>query len=202
MSQNTNLNFSQEEKDALKELCNIGIGKAASSMSELAGKKVIITVPNLEFYKVGSENPLKHLDEIVTIQMKQLFYGELSGQALVVLSRDGAIRLSQLLLDEEDSEPVFDENEQASILELGNIMIGGIMGSLANALGTAIRYDLPELQLKGFAGLFNLLDSDQPVILIVSATLTIGPEDISSYLILLFGKDDLITLEDKLKEIV
>jgi chemotaxis protein CheC len=193
--------FTEETKDIFLEISNIGIGRAARSLSELAGRYVTISVPNIDYVESVASLYLNEMDSDVTVQVCQRFYGDLNGEAIVVLGKKGATRLTMLMGDD-IMEDAFGENEQGAILELGNIMIGGLIGSISNSLNLNIHYDIPQIELKGGQELASDIIADRPMMVIVKATLTIDSEDITSYLVLVFPVNDFATLINKLASLL
>jgi chemotaxis protein CheC len=186
MSEDLLSQFSEIHKDVFLEIANLGIGKAAATMSSLVDRHVNIAVPELVFIDVSKGVPPAFLKDQITVQVRQRFYGGIDGEAILALSRTGAILLSRLLLDDADMDDAFGDNEQGAILETGNIMIGGLVGKLANTLGVSLKYDIPQIKLKG-ESLFTKQEAcNVTCAVIIKAKLTIDDEDITSYLILRF----------------
>jgi len=189
--------FTEEVQDAFLELTNIGIGKAASAMSELVDRHLQITVPHFHYFQVGEGSAIPEFHLKSTVQVLQVFSGMIEGRVLLVLSKEGAVRLASMLLDEDVREDAFGETEQSAILELGNIMIGGLMGSLSNSMELSLNYEPPEIQMRGDDNLaLGQWKTGEPLVVVIKATLTIDEEDVSSYLILLVNLDNFHKLLD------
>jgi chemotaxis protein CheC len=194
---------SVETLDALRELVNIGVGRAACSISELCSREVGINVPKLEFCDFDEPAQLLDLQRGSTLRVSQGFSGVLAGHALLVLNEHGARRMAGLLLGSDFSPDALHENEQAALLELGNIIMGGVIGNLADQLGHAVNYELPQLQLRGIDGFVDLIsDLVEPRtsrVLLMQASLSIAAENISGYLVLLFTRDQLAEMLSRLE---
>ncbi len=184
--------------DALRELMNIGVGRAARAIAELCGREVALRVVEIEFFDPSRPDRHAELRAQVNLRVSQPFFGGLNGFALFTLSRAGAVRLAQLLLAKTAGDDAFDELEQGALLELGNIVIGSTVGMLANGLAAPVRYELPQLQLRGIADVADLLadlvEVDDTPALILRATLTLREETVTGYLILLFPDGSLAQL--------
>ncbi len=193
-----------ETFDALLEIVNIGVGRAAASISELCSRPVGLAVPSIEFFNLDEPTQFIELQKGSTIRVSQAFTGTLSGHALLVLNETGARRLGELLLGTASSPDALNENEQAALLELGNIIMGGVMGNLADQLGRPVFYELPQLQLRGVSGFVDLISdlvaTEASQVLLMQASLTIAEESISGYLVLLFTRDQLADLLSRLEE--
>ncbi|HXG49266.1 MAG TPA: chemotaxis protein CheC [Methylomirabilota bacterium] len=177
--------------DALCELVNIGVGRAAAALAELTGRTVAIAVPTVEVVRFDHPSQVADLQQGITLRVSQAFTGGLSGQALLILNSQGAQRLAELLLGKPPGDGSFDANDQAALLELGNIIIGGVIGRLVDHLGVSVNYDLPMLQLRGVSDVVDLISDlvgpGQTHLLLMRASLSIAAEHISGYLILLAG---------------
>ena len=104
--------------DALLELFNIGVGRAARGLSELTGREVAMAVPPLEVLDQETSAHGASLCEGVTLRISQTFTGALSSTALLVLNRAGAVRLAERLLGKAAGDDAFDDNEQGAMLNL------------------------------------------------------------------------------------
>jgi chemotaxis protein CheC len=184
--------------DALRELMNIGVGRAARAIAELSGREVALRVIEIDFFDPARTDQHAEFRAQVNLRVSQPFFGGLRGFAVFTLSRDGAVRLAQLLLAKTAADDAFDELEQGALLELGNIVIGSTVGMLASGLAAPVRYELPQLQLRGIADVADLLgdlvELDDTPALVMRASLTLREETVTGYLILLFPDDSLALL--------
>ena len=125
---------------------------------------------------------------------------------MLLLNEVGARRVARLILGEQLEENSFDEIEQSALLELGNIMINGVMGSIANQLGMILSYDVPYLELKGTAGLGELISDLIPhqttQVVFMRASLMISAEVVHGYILLILDERNLETLVAKLSETI
>lgn len=192
--------------DALTEIANIGVGRAAASLSELTKRAVTIAVPCVELVDLDYLRNAGGVENQVTVRVSQGFTGEVSGCAIMALNRNGAMRLAELLLGYSEEDNAFDETEQAALLEIGNILINGIVGNLMNHLQEEVDYELPQIQLRGITSFVDLLsDVVEPKkqrVLLMKASLSIHEEMINGYVLLVFHDDELQTLFAKLEDLV
>jgi chemotaxis protein CheC len=149
------------QKDALKELGNIGAGHAATALAQLVGRPVGMSVPDV------SVVPLEQVDELMggwdqlvaCISVKIL--GEARGVMLVLLSRRNALALANLLLGEESAgSRTLSEMGKSALQELGNILLGAYMTAVSNLLGLMMLPSVPNI---GFdiAGAFVDMASEE-----------------------------------------
>lgn len=189
--------------DALLELMNIGIGRAAATISELSQREVGITVPRLEIFDFENPGLMDCLQHGVALRISQSFTGGITGHCLLALNQDGARSLSTLLLGKEADHDAFDGNDQSALLELGNIVMNGVIGNLANQINDEVNYEIPQLQLRGIAGFADLIsDLAAPGTsraLVMQASLSIAADRINGHLILLFTDRQMAELITKLE---
>lgn len=130
--------------DALRELINIGVGRAAKVLSEMVDARIILQVP---FIKLLTPENLRHEvghlggDNLAAVRLG--FQGPFSGTAALVFPPDSASKLVAVLTGEEMGTPDLDSVRVGTLSEVGNIVINGVMGSIANVLKLQINYTLP-----------------------------------------------------------
>jgi chemotaxis protein CheC len=144
------MNESQElrdvELDALREVANVGAGHAATALSQLTNRRIMIDVPKVEFCaieeaaaSVGSGNSV-----VAAVLMHVL--GDLTGRCLLLFDKDCALRLADMLLDRTSgTTKIFGELEQSSVKETANILTGAYLNGLSDLLGLMLIPSVPSL---------------------------------------------------------
>ncbi len=79
---------------------------------------------------------------LATVQMG--FKGAFSGVALLLFPTNSASNLVALLTGEEPGTPDLDSLRSATLTEVGNILVNGVMGAIANAINHPITYTIPQ----------------------------------------------------------
>ncbi|NJD57091.1 MAG: chemotaxis protein CheC [Nitrospirae bacterium] len=136
--------LTEEQIDALKELINIGVGRASGVLSSMIECKISLQVPHIKVLTLSELN-----DEVERIGHGRLaavklgFKGSFAGTAALVFPPDSAAKLVSLLVREETDTPDLDSVRVGTLNEVGNIVINGVMGSVANVLKQHIDYSLP-----------------------------------------------------------
>lgn len=126
------------ELDALAEICNIGMGHAASALSLMMGKGIRIEVPRLQFLEPARLSELLDAEEVICLQLEIL--GKVRGLIMVVLDDANARSLLELLLGkQQEAGAPPGELELAALNEVGNIVASACL----NAFGTML--DMPLL---------------------------------------------------------
>ena len=126
--------LSNFQYDALKEIGNIGIGHATTSLSQMVNDKVDINFPDLKMVPL-LELPtlLTHEDPVVAViqELKQ----DIRGYVLLILYKDSAKQLTGMMGCPSAKPDIFDEMETSALEEIGNAMSGSYIMALSNFLG-------------------------------------------------------------------
>src|SRR6476469_1445011 len=89
------------QQDALVELLNIGFGRAAASLSQLTGHRVLLEVPSVTIHPIGDvAGSLGSVIQADVASVHQIFSGPVAGDALLMLDQSGAAMLKELLTSE------------------------------------------------------------------------------------------------------
>jgi chemotaxis protein CheC len=132
--------------DALKEVANIGAGHAATALSQLTGRKIMISVPQINISRLEDvpESLGDPQDVVAAVLMHVL--GDLTGRTLLLFPEDNARLLCDLLLRREPGAThAFGELEQSSLKEAGNILGGAYLNALSDFMGMMLLPSVPSL---------------------------------------------------------
>jgi chemotaxis protein CheC len=133
-----------DQEDAIREIINIGIGRAAATLSELIGTRIEMAVPRVRVRMLDDgDEPDVCPPAGPEVAIIQDFRGDISGRSALILPHASGLRLAQLL--GEVAEPVDElDLEMSGILtEVGNIMLNSVLGAMANLIGTRLVYSVP-----------------------------------------------------------
>ncbi len=126
--------------DALKEVANIGAGHAATALSQLTGRKIMISVP-LEAVPGLLGSP----DEVVAAVLMHMM-GDLTGRTLVLLPEQSARGLCDILFRREPGATAsFSAMEESGLKEAGNILASAYMNALSDFMGMMLVPSVPSL---------------------------------------------------------
>ncbi len=180
---------SEQHLDALKELINIGVGRAAGALNAMVNFRIGLQVP---FVKVLSPKDLN--GEMAALGRNRLaavrlgFAGAFSGTAALVFPTESASKLVAVLTGEEPGTPEIDSVRAGTLSEVGNIVINGVMGSMGNMLKRRITYTLPNYIEDSVQGLLRADRIDEEAtVLLVRTHFTIQELEIEGDIILLFA---------------
>ncbi len=175
--------------DALTELINIGVGKAAGMLNQILEAHVQLQVPAIKIFPYTNMRDV--LQEIVSTSLsvvKLAFKGPFSGTALLAFPPDSASNLVNLLTGElpEHAED-FDSIRVGALTEVGNIVLNGVMGSLSNILQEHLTYSIPDYVEDSLERLLQENNADAESTIILARTeLAIEQLEIHGNVLLLF----------------
>jgi len=132
------------QEDALTEIINIGVGRAGSVLSELVGSIVKLHVPSVGLTSLPNlPSCLSLASETELASVRQNFSGSLDGRAVLLFPREsGNILARQLIGDYTDITSIDSERKEA-LIEVGNILLNSILGSMSNILQHRLDYEIP-----------------------------------------------------------
>jgi chemotaxis protein CheC len=134
------------EMDALTEVVNIGVGRAANSLRDLVGEQVFLTVPSLAILtRVEAAALISRRSGDQLIAVRQAFQGEFAGSALLIFPETNSLELIRVVTKGELSLEDIIELEQEALAEIGNIILNSCMATIANLLQRSLKMSLPEI---------------------------------------------------------
>lgn len=131
------LNLNNEQLDALREIGNIGAGNAATALSQLLGKKVLVNVPKISFLKLDKMSDFESMIDSggVSIAVSLKILGALKGDILVLFSQRSALLMIDMLRRREiGSTQVLTLMDTSAISESSHIL----SSSYINAVGEVL----------------------------------------------------------------
>ena len=131
--------------DGLKETMNICMGQAATSLSELFGNPVAITVPRL------TSNLLQFIDELhgkEIIVISVAIRGDAEGELYLVFTKPDALTISNLIIGDNDElgeNNELDDLKKSVLSEIGNIVLSNFLDSMSEFTKAFFLHEVPKL---------------------------------------------------------
>ena len=138
--------LSDDQKDVLAEIFNMGMGKATNALSNIAGndKEIHFNLPKLTL--VSIEDFLKRFKEKKSKSfILQRYSGDISGTALMFYPSTEDSKFAALLIDSELPVEEIVRLESDALIEIGNIFINAALSCLTDFLEIEISTHIPEL---------------------------------------------------------
>ena len=138
------------ERDTLGEIANISMGTAATTLSQLLGKKVDITTPKVE---LKSSEQIRQDYPIPSVICDVRYKTGIEGSNLLILSqRDGAVIVDLMMGgDGKNPTPELSELQISGISEAMNQMMGSAATSMSTMFNSMVDITPPNLVLTDLA---------------------------------------------------
>jgi chemotaxis protein CheC len=139
-------NLKALQLDALREVANIGAGHAATALSQLTKRKIMISVPRISVTPIEEVPKLMGDADAPVAAVLMHMLGDLTGRTLLMFPEPDARLLCDLLNKWEIGTTThFAELEQSSVKEAANILGGAYMNALADFMGMMLLPSVPSL---------------------------------------------------------
>lgn len=146
MPENSLVTLTDTQIDAFKEVGNIGAGHAATALSQLIKKKIMITVPEVKVIKISEVEGLIGDSNSLVAGIIMNVLGDVTAKILLLLTRESALSLVDMLLQKpKGTTKVLSEVGNSAIKETGNILSGAYMNALNEFLGVMLLPSVPNL---------------------------------------------------------
>ncbi|SFB82715.1 chemotaxis protein CheC [Marinospirillum celere] len=176
--------FSDDEQETIVELMNLGVGRAASALSQLVKDEVLLSVPKVDFVQLDTaEDTFKQLLPKSLAGVTQAFDGFISGKAALIFPEERSLELVRIVVGNELSASEISELEQDTLAELGNILLNSCLASLANLLKREINTSLPEAYSGDHKKMLEILcDQKDSLIMLVQIDFSLRQRNLQGYL--------------------
>ena len=136
------------EFDTLREIGNIGVGNAATSLSQMLGRTIEISVPEVIVAKISELHKIIDTESLVAgiVVGLNTAESEQAGFLYITFPKDSSEKIAGILLGDCSDEELVD----SAIMEIGNILSSSFCDAIANMLGT-ILIPTPPSYAKDFA---------------------------------------------------
>lgn len=185
------------ERDALTEIVNIGVSRAASGLRGMIGDEVILSVPAVEVVDMRTAASL--LDERETgelVAVRQDFDGAFSGRALLIFPQNNSRLLLRALLGPDTTDDELAAMEQEALAETGNVILNATLGTMANMLRRSLSMSLPAVITGPGPALLQLDHAAAPdgLVLFLYINFSIRQRAIRGYIAMLMDLPSLTSL--------
>ncbi len=193
------------ERDALTEIVNIGVSRAASSLRKMIGDQVTLSVPSIEVVsqrraaRLISEREVREL-----VAVRQNFHGPFSGCALLIFPETNCLKLVQAVTGGDLSAAELIEMEHEALAETGNVILNSCLATMANMLKRSLAMTIPEVIRGSGAMLFEVDDANpsEGLVLFLYIDFAVRKHDIRGYIAMIMDLPSLATLKELLAEFI
>ncbi len=144
------------QRDALREVANIGAGHAATALSQLTGSPIMISVPTVHVAPLCDIAPQLAAGEERVAAVLMDVMGDLTGRTLLVLPKPTVLRLAERMLRRPIGASVaLGELERSALKEAGNILSGAYLNALSDFMSLVVLPSPPVLAIDRAAAIFT-----------------------------------------------
>jgi chemotaxis protein CheC len=180
--------LSELQCDALGEIFNIGVGRAASSLSQIVNDEVLLSAPGVMVV------PREKAAEILLgtefrqfSTVSQTFSGPFDAEAMLVFPESNALEIVRLMVGPHMSVEELSEFEQEAMCEVGNIILNACMSSLADLLHISFDSTLP-LHRFGDTNSIEILEGDEDhMVVLLQVDMKISQQCIQGHILFLLS---------------
>jgi chemotaxis protein CheC len=193
------------ERDALTEIVNIGVSRAASSLRKMIGEQVLLSVPSIEVVSQRRAARLISEREITDlVAVRQDFSGPFSGRALLIFPETKSLELVHAVTGGEVAIEDLVEMESEALCETGNIILNACLATMANMLKRSLTMTLPEVLRGSSASLFDVTaeTSEKSLVLFLYIDFAVRSRDLRGYIAMIMDLPSLEILKDLLDEFI
>lgn len=141
--------FAEMQMDVLKEVGNIGAGHAATALSKLLNKPIDMMVPKVRMVPFEEIAESVGGDERVVVGVFLRVEGETPGNMFFILTQESAKNLLRHIvgIDITEDGDFHTEMELSALSEIGNILAGSYLTSLADFTNLSMSPTVPSLAI-------------------------------------------------------
>ncbi|HFE38759.1 MAG TPA: hypothetical protein ENK06_10150 [Gammaproteobacteria bacterium] len=190
------------EKDLLTELFNLGIGRAASSLSRMVHQEILLSVPDVRFAKsCALAELLKESGAIISIA--QTIHGPFDAKAILLFEQRGGLEVVKQILGAELDDNMLVALQEEALSETGNVVLNACVGTLSTSMGYSFELDIP---------VFNHCSADQLLalnqltanesVLLININMALKTSEVDAFLAFVVDETSFEKLKAKLSNLI
>ena len=186
------------EVDALTELVNIGVSRAAASLRQMVGRQILLSIPSIEITSYKEAASLMAEREIGSlVAVRQDFTGAFGGRAMLIFPEANSLALVRAVTGDELEQAELEDLEEEALKETGNVVLTNCLATMANMLRHPLEMSLPTVLRQDGQELFRQGGDpgDAGVVLFLYINFAISDHSIRGYLAVLMDMPSLEALK-------
>ncbi len=173
------------ERDALAELSNIAMARAANSLRQMVKHQVELSVPSVEIVsKEVATKLVSNSGKATLVAIRQDFTGAFSGRALLIFPEASSLELIRIVVGSQLPLEDIVNLEDEALAETGNIILNSWVATIANLLKSGLKMSLPTV-VRGDSRQMFKSDENQNLVLFLHIKFEISTKEIRGYVALL-----------------
>lgn len=195
--------LNEDQRDALQEITNIGMGRAGDSIARVFDEFVELSVPRIQ--TVEGTGISAKITEIVGEKdvsgVRQAFHGSLRGEVLVIYEHQHCHQLAGMFGYESDAAEV---SNTEILLDVTNVLVGACLGGMAEQLQVDMGFSAPSL-MGDHGPVSSLLQAEQittEYALFVEVNFTLERHSFHCHLIILMSAAQIALVEQAINAFI
>ena len=190
------MNLDDFETDALTELFNVGLHRAAASLSEITGQRILVDLPRLWICPAEeAESRLRELLSGELAAVHQVFGGAVAGDAALLLEQDKAAALARLVTHGgAGTGGRMDQSAREVLAEMGNIVLGACLSGFGDMLDVPVSFYVPSIRIDSLKTVLQSVLSEGTGVqfaVIVATQFRVSGLEVNGYMIIAVGAKSL-----------
>lgn len=198
------VDLTEVEQDALAEIANLGVSRAANSLRQMLNEQVLLSVPKVQIVGrqtaarlVGRNNGASKL-----IAVQQSFEGPFAGKALLIFPEAQSLELVRTIVGEQHSLEDVIDLEQEALAETGNIILNACLATIANLLRRPMNMSLPTVIRGSGETLFDGPPDQDNLVLFLYIDFRTKSRDIQGFIALLMDLPSITALKEIVRDYI
>lgn len=201
------MELSTIQADAIQELGNIGAAHAATTLSQMLGSTIEMSVPAIKVVDLAQLGTYMGEESAAMVAFE--LQGDIphGGYVLFYITRESAVRMTNTMLGLTDLARPLNEMDESALIEVGNIMVSAFLDATAELLGFIMLPSPPALTIDmahaAMQSLIAQMQEETNEVLLFSTELTCEEHRIDSDIIMMPERSTLekiiALLEDMMK---
>ena len=193
------------ERDALTEIMNIGVNRAAANLRKMIGEQVHLSVPSIDIVTQRRAARLigeREISELIAI--RQDFSGPFSGRAMLIFPETNSLELVRAVTGGTLTADEMVEMEHEALAETGNVILNSCLATMANMLQRSMTMTIPQFVRGTGNMLFEVTEDDaaDSLVLFLYIDFAVRKRDIRGYIAMIMDIPSLELLRTLLAEFI
>jgi chemotaxis protein CheC len=197
--------LNEAEQDALAEIANMGVARAATSLRQLVGDQILLSVPAVNIVsRLAASRLVESGSAPKLVAVQQSFSGPFAGKALLIFPAAHSLELVRSIVGDDHSLEDVIDLEQEALAETGNVVLNACLATIANVLRQTMRMTLPNVIRGDGASLFEIEDgaNGDNLVLFLYIDFRIKNRDIRGFIALLMDLPAITVLKDVVRHFI
>lgn len=191
------------ERDALGELSNIAMARAATSLRQMVQTEVLLSVPAVDIMSPDdAAEIIARPNNANLVAVRQDFSGALTGRALLIFPEATSLELVRVVVGRQLSLEDIVDLEDEALTETGNIILNSWISTIANLLKQKLKISLPHLVRRDPRHIFETSEQRSEAVLFLHIRFEIRDQKIGGYVALIMDIPSIGELRSLIREFV